>query len=397
MKTAREIVYDKFIKPFENKKKGNIGVELEFPLINKKGGNIETVFVSSIMDYFESKGFSCSLYGTGGEKLFMENSAGDTLSFDNSYNNFEFSMMYSDNLCDIERRFYLYYEDVKEFLQKENHTLCHRGTNPNFPGIEVFHTPFTTYDMVAKYLHKFKGTHTYDDFPAFLSSVQTHLDVALEELAKVYSLFCRLDFVRGLMFGNSPDFEGKGYRIFRDYLWEKSGFSNSPNITGCVDKSFENTDDILDFFLTKGIFNRIRNNSYEVFEPVSIESYFKRNDACEKDIDCYLSFCNTEITSRGTLEVRSDCAQPYGRFFMPPAFNLGILHNADKAKKRLDEFFAENNIKMQNSRLREYVCKNEEEKIAPQNVLSVLCSDMTTIAREGLVKRGKGEERLLNK
>ena len=90
MRNPREIVYDRFIKPFEGKKSSNVGVELEFPLINNNGGDIDIPFVASIMDFIEEKGFSCVLFGEGGEKLFMENECGDTLSFDNSYNNFEF-------------------------------------------------------------------------------------------------------------------------------------------------------------------------------------------------------------------------------------------------------------------------------------------------------------------
>ena len=70
MRSSREIIYDRFIKPFEKRERGNIGVELEFPLINKNGGNVDTVFVSSIMDYFEERGFSCVLWGVG-EKSFL--------------------------------------------------------------------------------------------------------------------------------------------------------------------------------------------------------------------------------------------------------------------------------------------------------------------------------------
>ena len=78
MKNPREIIYDRFITPFADKKIGNIGVELEFPLINTDGGDIDTEFVASIMDFIEKKGFNCVLYGVGGEKLFMENDKGDT-------------------------------------------------------------------------------------------------------------------------------------------------------------------------------------------------------------------------------------------------------------------------------------------------------------------------------
>lgn len=395
MISPREIIRNRFIKPFVGKKAGNVGVELEFPLINNDGGDIDIPFVASIMDFIGDKGFKCVLYGINGEKLFMENEKGDCLSFDNSYNNFEFSMMYGDNLLDIKARFDFYYEMVQKFLAQKNHSLADRGTNPNYGKIAVNHTPFSTYNMVQEYLHKFPGTHGYNDFPAFMSSVQTHLDIGAEEIPRAYTLFCKLDFIRGLLFGNSPDFEGRGWRIFRDYLWEKSGFGNCPEITGSVDRSFETTDDIIDFYLEKGMFNRIQNGEYEVFSPIPVKEYFLREDAKKEDIECYLSFRNVELTSRGTLEVRSDCTQKRGRFFMPPAFNLGILHNMEKAESRLDTFFKNCNIDKTNSCLRKLVNECREEEIAPKFILDELCLQMLNIAREGLLSRGKGEEELL--
>ena len=397
MMNPREIIYDRFIKPFSGKTGVNVGVELEFPLINNDGGDVDTEFVASIMNFIEEKGFSCVLYGVNGEKLFMENEKGDCLSFDNSYNNFEFSMMYGDNLCKIKERFDSYYAMVQEYLAEKNHSLKGVGTNPNYGKISVNHTPFSTYNMVQEYLHKFPGTHGYNDFPAFMSSVQTHLDINEDQIPKAYTLFCKMDFVRGLLFGNSPDFEGKGWRIFRDYLWEKSGFGNCPEITGSVDRSFGDIDDIIDFFLEKGLFNRIRNGKYEVFEPVPIKNYFTdlSYGAQKEDIECYLSFRNVELTSRGTLEIRSDCAQKEGSFFTPPAFNLGILSNIEKAETLLNDFFENCNIKKSNSTLRKLVNERREEEIAPRYILDELCANMLDIAREGLVKREKGEEKLI--
>ena len=123
--------------------------------------------------------------------------------------------------------------------------------------------------------------------------------------------------------------------------------------------------------------------------------YFLREDAHEEDIECYLSFCNVELTSRGTLEVRSDCAQKKGRFFMPPAFNLGIISNAEEATKALDAFIQNCNITKSNSKLRSLVNECCEEEIAPRYILDEFCAEMLDIAREGLINRGKGEEMLL--
>ena len=145
------------------------------------------------------------------------------------------------------------------------------------------------------------------------------------------------------------------------------------------------------------MFNRIRDGKYEVFEPAPIEKYFseEKYGAREEDIECYLSFRNVEITSRGTLEIRSDCTQSEGKFFMPPAFNFGILYNAEKAQKCLENFFKDNGIDKPASVLRNLVCEAREDEIAPKEVLDSFCKDMIEIAREGLIKRGKGEEKLI--
>ena len=328
----------------------------------------------------------------------MENEAGDSLSFDNSYNNFEFALNHGDNLCELSARFEKYFSIVQEFFSRKNHMLCGLGTNPNYENLEVNHVNFSTYNMVQNYLTNFGGKHRFPDFPAFISSVQTHLDVDVSLLPRAYTLFSKMDFLRGILFHNSPDFEGKGYKIARDYLWEESAFGNCPNITGTVNESFESKEDIVAFFLKKGMFNRLRDGKYEVFNPVPIKDYFENEKygAKEEDINCYLSFRNTEITSRGTLEIRSDCTQKEGRFFTPPAFNLGILNALDKAEKRLCGFFWENNITLSNSELRKIIARGEDpEKIAPIYRIDAFCEDMKEIAFDALLKRQKGEENLL--
>lgn len=397
---AEQIIYDRSFKPFESKKNAaNIGVELEFPLIDIDGGEIDKEYAASIMDYFRDMGYKCVLHGEGGEPLFMENHDGDCMSFDNSYNNFEFSLNCSSDLTMLAERFYSYLPMVQDFFKKRNMKLAGRGTNPNKNNISQHHVPFSTYNMVDKFLHEGKSEHSFPDFPAYLSSVQTHLDVNLKELPRAYSFFAKTDFLRGALFANSPDWNGEGYRLYRDFLWEKSAFGSVPNITGKVDEEFTNTADMVEYFLKKGMFNRIRDGKYEIFEPVAIKEYFENPayGAKAEDIECYLSFKTVEATCRGTLEVRGDCSQPFDRAFMPPAFNLGLLVNMEKGEKRLNEFFEKNKIQKSNSELRNIVCCGDLEEIAPINAIEELKGDMISVAEEGLKSRGKGEEKLLLK
>ena len=41
---SKKIIYSRFFKPFENKKIGNVGCELEFPLISLAGCDVDTAF-----------------------------------------------------------------------------------------------------------------------------------------------------------------------------------------------------------------------------------------------------------------------------------------------------------------------------------------------------------------
>lgn len=396
---TRKIIYDTFLKPFETKKVGNIGVELEFPLINKANCDVDTKFARGIFDLFLKDGFKTEIADKNGNPLFIINKFGDCISFDNSYNNFEFSLNYGDNLLEIKERFDVYFKKVNDYFNSNNHTLVGLGTNPNKKYISQNHVGFDTYKMVNEYLSKIPGKHEMSDFPAYLSSVQTHLDVNLKDLPKAYTLFSKLDFARAILFSNSPDFDDKGYLCYRDYLWENSGFGAGKNITGKIDEEFTNTDDIIEFFCKKSMFNRIRDGKYETFKPVNIVEYFEnpKYEAIESDINEYLSFKNVEITRRGTLEIRSDCAQPFFRAFAPPAFNLGILENIDEAIDATEGFFDENNIELSNTELRNIVISGKKlSKICDEDFLSDFLYDLIEIASEGLEKRGKGEEIFLS-
>ncbi len=389
---TKKLIYDTFMKPFEKRRYGNVGIELEFPLVNLKKAPVDENVAKGIFGYFSERGFRTEIEENG-QPLFIVNDDGDCLSFDNSYNNFEFALNYGDNLCNIAKRFYKLLSEAQSYFEKHDHAILGVGSNPYKNYAKKAHVNFSTYNMVDEYLEKFGENSIYPDFPAFLSSAQTHIDIPLCDLAKAYTLFGKMDFVRGLLFSNSPDFDKDGYVCYRDFLWEQSAFSLCPNITGKVDGEFRTTEDLVEYISRKGIFNRKRDGKYEIFAPVGLCEYFSKEDAREEDIDCYLSFKNVEITRRGTLEVRSDCAQPFEEAFAPAAFNLGIAYNMDKANALLNAFLRDNIINETNSALREKVVRGE--LIADRMAMSEMLLEMLNISEEGLLKRGKGEEKYL--
>ncbi len=391
--TYKEIINNRFIKPLLNKKTGTIGVELEFPMINLNKKTIDKEKALSLLNYFLGKGFTVEDTDTDGNPAFITNDYGDCISFDNSYNNIEFSMNYNSNLNLIKDRFYKYFGDAQNFVRQYNYIITGMGTNPYKKYITQSHVSYPVYNMVDEYLHKYENydTHKYADFPSYLSSVQTHLDINPDDLPKAATLFAKIDFLRGMLFSNSPDFNFGDTICFRDYLWSKSAFGICNTNTGAVDDEYKTLQDIENSFYNRHMFNNKRDGKYNCFYPVPINEYFKNNPA--EDIEYFLSFRHIEITCRGTLEIRSDCTQPLRNAFVPPAFNLGIAHNIEKATERTERFLKGKNLS--NSYLRKCVSQGAGIKEFTKDELINYAVDMIKISEYGLKSRNLQEEKII--
>ena len=422
---CKQIVYGRFIKPLCGKTTGAVGTELEFPMLNMQKQPVEKHVAVSLLQFFLDRGFHTEESAADGTPAFILNSDGDCISFDNSYNNLEFSMQYGENLLELSRRFYRLFHAAQGFLKPHHYLLTGMGTNPYKQYIAQSHVDYPVYNMVDRYLHRFSGpaTHSYPDFPAYLSSVQTHLDITPEDLPKTATLFAKTDFLRGLLFSNSPDFSFSGVLCYRDELWHKSAFGLCGHNTGPVDETYETLDDIAASFYSRCMFNRIRNGAYEVFAPVPLTDYFGDGANPAEDIRQFLSFRHIEITARGTLEVRSDCTQPVSDAFVPPAFNLGLAHRVGEALRLTDallEEMAKNGLPPKrssagsrrssdiqpsfqeppyavpsNAALRRRVSNGLELPGISAERLKNYAKNMVELAAEGLKSRGFGEEQLL--
>lgn len=406
MKSARSIVREHFILPFAAENRKNIGTELEFPLVRLDKQPIVKKDALAILEHMLQCGFHTEEVDAEGQPAFIVNDDGDCLSFDNSYYNFEFSMEKGESLLLQKKRFDVLFHKVQSYLRPRGYLLCGMGTHPYYPYLEKASVSFPVYRVIQKFLSQFQGEgyHGMADFPAYLSSVQTHLDVSLALLPRAVSLFAAMDFVRALLFSNSPALGGmSGFEetvCFRDYLWEKSGFGSLNANVGKVEGTFRTERDLEDLILKRSMFYRERNGSCELIPPVTVEQYFEQADSREEDIRFYLSFQNVEITRRGTLEIRSDCQQPVGEGFCPPAFHLGILQKLSEAEALLADFLEQALPKElsehphRNQILRDGVIYHYRVPAEEKALRSLLCG-FTSLAQEGLKERGKGEEVLL--
>lgn len=395
---VKNLIYIKYILPFNknNDSNKNVGVELEFPILNLSKKPVEMHVINGLMDHIMSVsyGFRLLQRGSDGNIAGLINDDGDVICFDNSYNNIEFSMAKAPSISIIAKRFYLYIELIQEYLRKNNYIITGLGTNPFKEYITDSPVKIEIYNAIRSYLIKSQGDkyHKYQNFPPYLSSVQTHIDVKNTDLITAFNLYAKLDFVRAILFSNSLPFIDSGinfkkYICFRDYLWEKSGFSYNPLNVGKNDFEFTSIDQIVNSYLPRSIFIKARKGKYTSFSPIPIKDYFsdKCYNSIPEDIDTFLSFRTIELTYRGTIEVRSDCSQPLKEAFAPVAFNHGLSFKINEAISLCDTFFSEYNIKYSNSQLRNFIVSGNAIPGISSYALSDFVVHLIDISSEGLV------------
>jgi len=406
VKYVKKIVYNKYISPFESDKHKCVGVELEFPLLNMRKNPVDTKLVNGLMEHIISMGCGFELLQRDmeGNIAAVENDHGDVISFDNSYNNIEFSMAKAITVAEIAYRFYGYFNSIQRYLMLHDYIITGLGTNPYKRYINDSPVKISIYNAIRGYLFSVKGSqyHKYSYFPSYISSVQTHIDLKPNEITMALNLYAKLDFVRALLFSNSLPFEDSGtqfakYICYRDFLWEMSGFSYNPLNVGKYDLWFGSIDDIVNSYLPRSIFYRKRNETYEHFTPVPLIDYFsdEKHGALPEDIQSFISFHTIELTARGTLEIRSDCAQPLKTTFAPAAFNQGLSLDLIKTKQLCDAFFEDNNIKFKNSELRNFIVSGEIIPRLDRKKLSEFILNLIDISYNALLQFSRGDETFL--
>src|SRR5665647_2519117 len=402
---VKNLIYNKYIFPFDknNDNDKNVGIELEFPLLNLNKLPVEMDIINGLMDFIMSGpyGFKMIRRDLDGNIAGLINDDGDVISFDNSFNNIEFSMAKAPSISIIAIKFYQYIELIQKYLRKFNYIITGLGTNPYKEYITDSPVKIEIYNAIRDHLTKTKGDkyHNYSYFPPYLSSVQTHIDVKNTDLITAFNLYAKLDFVRAILFSNSLPFNDSGisfkkFICFRDYLWEKSGFSYNPLNVGKNDIEFTSIDQIVNNYLDRSIFFKLRNEDYTSFTPIPIKDYFtdKRYDSIPEDINTFLSFRTIELTFRGTIEVRSDCSQPLKEAFAPAAFNHGLSYKLNDATTLCNTFLSENNIKYSNSQLRNFIISGNTIPGVISSSLSDFIIRLIDISSEGLIINSSGDE-----
>ena len=420
--TKEEIIsrlYDRYIKPTENKKGSFIGVEIEMPIVNLEHSAVDFKIVHTLTSVFLKEfGFIPTGIDEQG-KIYsaLNKQNGDIFSYDCSYNNMEFSFGKESELHTIYRRFCRYYDFVQDFFRPYNYTLTGMGINPNrlvnnnIP-IEngrykmLFHhlSSFSKYTCLPMYFHR------YPQFGMFSSASQVQLDVTKESLPQVINAFNQLEPIKALLFNNSVLLnENEELLCCRDMLWENSTHGINPHNVGMYDCEIKTVDDILNYISTTAIYCVERDGKYLNFKPVNILEYFNTDtligeylengeirsvEFCPQLEDMFYlrTFKFEDLTYRGTVEFRSSCCQPVSDVMTVAAFHLGLLNKTAEltALMKNDRSLYNNGYNAVELR-RQLVCR-ELPAYTDTDGLYALAESVLDLCKEGLCERGFNEE-----
>ena len=111
----------------------------------------------------------------------------------------------------------------------------------------------------------------------------------------------------------------------------------------------------------------------------------------EEDFKTHRSYQFQDLTTRGTIEFRSVCTQPFSSTFAPAAFHLGLLVNLENLENILNDspFFEAFDYDF--PRIRRLFSKKDISKTNLKLILPLIGS-VLSCAVDGLKSRGFGEE-----
>lgn len=421
--TVNEAIYEKYIAPTRKKRGEYIGIEIEMPIINLAKKPVEEDLAHKMAEAFRKR-FSfkvASRDSEGNPYNLIEEKSGDSLSFDCSYSNLEFSMGRRRTIFEIKESFDKYYAYVDKYLRRRGYAVTGMGINPHCDINHNYPIPSERYRMLLHYLRSYKEHlgekgrrfHARPDFGTFTSASQVQLDVEYDSLVDVLNVFGRLEPYKVLLFANSPSKEYPDLLCSRNIFWEESMHGYNKKNIGLFNEPLKSVDELVSYIGETSIYCAERDGKYFDFSPVPIREYFKRDKVIGKyydgqryrakaleprleDIKYLRTFKLEDLTFRGTVEYRSACCQPIKDSMTIAAFHTGLLEKLPELKELLEKDRVVYGRSQNADRLQHLFSKKVLPDFVDRQKLRGQLIKILSLAEDGLRKRGFGEEVFLS-
>lgn len=421
MKQLDEVIYDRYIKPIKRPAKKYVGLEFEFPVVNLHKKAVDFTVIHNLTDKFIQRFSFDVIYRDDENNIYMiqKSENGEGLSYDCSYNTLELSFGREKNINILYKRFREYYTFIQDYLKLHGHTLTGMGINPYNEYNNNIPIPNGRYRMLFHHLSSYTSYgnvmsfHKYPNFGLFSCASQVQLDVTSDNVVEAINTFTKLEPLKSLLFANSLWKNDKVMLCSRDYFWKNSlqGF-NRHNVD-MYEVEISSLEELGEYIKSMSIYCVERENLYINFKPMRISEYFSAGSVTGEyyngkgysqitfkpeyaDIKYLRSFKFVDLTYRGTLEFRSVCEQPVSEIMASGALHTGLMENLHELTELLEGDKIIYHRGYSPAELRTMFNQEKIPAVFERNALIDLIIRVLDIARDGLQKRGMGEEHFLD-
>ena len=413
MTTAKELLKQRYYLPIKEQPELFVGIELEYPVVNLSGNATDVSLTKQLLIYLiDNFGFKADKFDSDNNPIqLIEQASGDMILFEVSYNTIEFAFAKASRIAEVEERLDTYLSMIQPYLRNHNHELQGWGVNPNWAKNDNSPVKSPRYEMLMDFLELSKAKnnpffHNYPEYGSFICGSQVQLDVSKISYLRVLNAFNQIEGPKAVLFANS-EFWGSDWdlAISRDVFWETSMHGVFEENAGIFPRMFKNEDDYFSYLSETAIFTAKRAEETYYFEPIRAKDYLNKSaiqawsihgkevsiKPSEDDFKTHRSYQFQDLTTRGTIEFRSVCTQPFSATFAPAAFHLGLLVNLERLENILKDSPFFEAFDFDYPRIRRLFSKKDISD-TDLKLIFPLTEALLVCAEDGLKSRGFGEE-----
>lgn len=413
MTTAKELLKQRYYLPIKEQPELFVGIELEYPVVNLSGNATDVSLTKQLLIYLiDNFGFKADKFDSDNNPIqLIEQASGDMILFEVSYNTIEFAFAKASRIAEVEERLDAYLSMIQPYLRNHNHELQGWGVNPNWAKNDNSPVKSPRYEMLMDFLELSKAKnnpffHNYPEYGSFICGSQVQLDVSKISYLRVLNAFNQIEGPKAVLFANS-EFWGSDWdlAISRDVFWENSMHGVFEENAGVFPRVFKNEDDYFSYLSETAIFTAKRAEETYYFEPIRAKDYLNKSaiqawsihgkevsiKPSEDDFKTHRSYQFQDLTTRGTIEFRSVCTQPFSATFAPAAFHLGLLVNLERLENILKDSPFFEAFDFDYPRIRRLFSKKDISD-TDLKLIFPLTEALLVCAEDGLKSRGFGEE-----
>lgn len=286
MSPSVQLLKDRYLKNIKENPELYIGIELEFPIVHKKGQPTDIEVSKDLMCFLvDALSLKVEKEDQDGNPIqLVEPMSQDRILFEVSYTTLEFAFGKAKSIQEVEGRFRAYMEVIQEKLGEKDHAIQGWGIHPNWDINDNRPVAYPRYQMLMDYLsmgiHQ-ESTHLHDfpQYGAFICGSQVQLDVSTANYLRVINAFTQIEAAKAYLFANSQ-FSGAEWDtlISRDIFWEDSMHGIYPENVGVNSKLFKDEDDFFDYLDRSAIFTAERDGETYYFSPIRARDYLDTDE-----------------------------------------------------------------------------------------------------------------------